>query len=185
MYDRLPTTTKQPPLTSFNFLRRWPRENLGWAAACYCVWQPNYLNALWWSRCKSNVLGHFSVSLEFWCNDADKLKLCEVWGFSDTKEREVKEMEMTELWPVLRLDISVSSIACCWKIFKMQATTAICHLYIWCAYNICTYISYIYIYIFNYIYIHFLFTSTQIYQPTNPSIYLWIIYRLAVQLHSE
>ena len=89
------------------------------------------------------------------CNDADKLKLCEVWGFSDTKEREVKEMKMTELWPVLRLDISVSSIACCWKIFKMQATTAIYHLYIWCAYNICTYISYIYIYIFTYIfYLH-------------------------------
>lgn len=107
------------------------------------------------------------------CNDADKLKLCEVWGFFDTEEREVKEMEMTELWPVLRLDISVSSIACCWKIFKMQATTAIYHLYIWCAY------------IYIYIYIHFLFTSTQIYQPTNPSIYLWIIYRLAVQLHSE
>ena len=59
------------------------------------------------------------------CNDADKLKLCEVWGFSDTKEREVKEMEMTELWPVLRLDIIVSSIA----LFKMQATTATICIY--------------------------------------------------------
>ena len=161
--------------------RRWPRENLGWAAACYCVWQPSYLNALWWSRCIQQCFGPlFCVTwiLGERCNDADKHKLCEVWGFSDTKEREVKEMERTELWPVLRLDITVSSIACCWKIFKMLATTATI-----CIYDL--HIIYVHNILATYIYLHtfiiYIYTDLSTYQ----SIDLWMIYRLAVQLHSE
>ena len=99
------------------------------------------------------------------CNDADKPKLCEVWGFSDTKEREVKEMEMTELWPVLRLDISVSSIVCCWKIFKMQAATATI-----CIYDV--HIIYVHIlatHIFTYIFFIYIYTDLSTYQSIDLS----------------